>query len=462
MSRVYTKYKVVAYTLLSIFWVLGTYTCILQEISESVYNAISTYINIVGEGLLVILALWTIRKRVDMFLIGSFLAISIISSYLNNGGLFFWLNGLRSYIPMLFTVPVIRYLFSTRRRAMLFLRLMDKSIYIFLWLQIPVMIYQCILYGAYDNVGGTLGWMNSGTISTLIYLLSFYLMLRHWDKDKNYLENLKHNWILLMLLFPSMLNETKISLIYIVLYFLFLIPMDKKFLFRLLYLSPVILVAISVGVYLYSSFLNTKYLTDDDDPSNMFSVEWIEEYTFGKETMKTLVLEGYMENMNDVQETDFARGIKFAALPIILDDNPYGWIWGYGIGQFKGGTHVEMTKFASKFEWFIRGTVMQLMMFIIEMGIMGCLWLIIYILVLFRWGKRVGNRNKRLQWFMGIVTAMILTYAPFFTFIQFMILFTYIAFLSSRWRLTELCKPTALLFGEDAAITKKTILSRHP
>lgn len=436
------KYKLVVKVLMITFWVLGTYNFIFQETVPSVLDKISIYVSILSELIIVLLGLWTLRSKADKALIVSFLVLAIISNRVNNGSLILLFNGLRHYIPMMFLLPIVRYLFGTRERATYFIGVMDKSLYIFLWLQVPAMVYQCALYGAFDNVGGTLGWMCSGMISCLIYVISFYLMICRWDFDKNYLENLRNNWILIVLLLPSYLNETKISFIYLIMYFFFLVPMDRKFLLKALAVLPIVVAAVAGAGYLYMTFVNTE----GEDP---FTGDFIEQYTLGNDFMNELVIEGYMNKvMPDVQETDFARGIKFRVTPILLSDNPHGWLLGYGVGQFKGGSHVEQTEFAKNYSWFLQGTNMFAMMMIIELGIPGCIWLLAYFFVLFRWFYRVKSRNNRLQWFMGLTVLSVLAYGPNFIYIAFMLPMLYIIFMSSRWRLNSLVAPLPLSLSE--------------
>lgn len=424
------------------FWVLGTYAIVLQETVSPFYDKISTYVSMIGELTVTLLGIWTLRKKSDIALIVSFLLIAIISNRVNGGSIMLLLNGLRHYIPMMFLLPTIRFLLATRERATYFIYVMDKSLYIFLWLQVPAIVLQCSIYGPTDFVGGTFGWYQSGTISCIIYVISFYLMLRRWDFGKNYIGNLRENWILIFLLLPTFLNETKVSFVFLVLYFFFLVPMDKKFLMRMLVIFPILVILLAGTGYFYLKFVNKE----EDNP---LSSQYLEDYTLGSDGMTTLVLDGYMNKvMPDVYETDFARGLKFRVTPILLDDNPHGWTLGYGVGQFKGGTHVERTEFSERYNWLFQGTLMFGMMIILELGIPGCLWLLAYFFVVFRWFYKVKYRNKRLQWFMGMIVLIVIAYGPNFIYISFMLPLLYVIFVSSRWKLVELVEPLPLSLSE--------------
>ena len=431
-DKIVYKYKIVTHALLITFWVLALFPFVLQESVSSIYDATNSYFFIAGEAVILFLTIWTISKKIDFIVIGSFLAIALVSTWLNDESIFLCINGIRTYLPMLCLLPITRYLLATRARVEYFIPRMDRSLYIFLWVQVPCMVYQCILYGAYDQVGGSMGWMMSGVISCLIYTISFYLMLRRWNPDKSYMANLRDNWILLVLLFPSYLNETKISFIYLAMYFFLLIPMDRKFLLRLGYLSPLFILALAGAGYLYLSMANA----DNDNP---FSAEYIQNYTFGDDHVQSLVLDGYMNTiMPDVEELDFARGLKFAAIPIVLTDNPYGWYLGFGPGQYKGGTHVDKTEFAEEYDWLLRGTAMMGMIVILELGGFGIAWIFFYFFVLFRFFKRVRKREARLQVFMFIMMITVMLYASNFILTAFTLIFVYISMVSSRWGLMKL------------------------
>ena len=370
MEKTVPKYKIVARMLLAVFWVLGTYLFPIQELVPGAADAARATGSIVSDALIILAGLWTLRARIDIALYIVLLLIGGVSAWYNDIPAVMAINGLRAYLLPLSLLIIVRYLLSTRERVRYFLPRFEKSLYIFLLLQFPVMVIQCLRWGAYDNVGGSLGWMRSGTISTLIYLISFYLMVRRWDDSRTYLENLKQNYMLLVCLFPSMLNETKISFVYLAMYFFFLVPMDRMFLKRMLYVIPLMLLSIGGALALYITILGGATIDDyEGTQTDVTSSKFISEYMVGNDEVRTLVLDGYMETvMPDVQEADFARGLKYAVLPIILSDTPHAWYVGFGPSQFKGGTTLETTPFAKEYEWLLRGTEMSVMSYLIEPG----------------------------------------------------------------------------------------------
>lgn len=427
-DKVYNKTKIVVWILLTIFWVMSTYCFILQETMPKLYTKIGPLFLLLGEVSTACLGIWLMRNKYDILFFASFIVITLISTRINGNGLIFWANGLRHYIIFLFVLPIFRYLTATKPRLTYFIEKFDKTLYIFLWLQVPCMIYQCILYGAYDNVGGSLGWMMSPVISTLIYMISFYFMIKKWDFSISLAANLKKNWILLFLLFPSYLNETKISFLFLALYLLLVIPMYKQFARMIVVVIPIIVFALATVGYLYMSVVDTN-------GADIFSREYLEYYIYGDEDAQDYILEYFLENDDvDYDQGDIARGIKFLTVPTLMDEDN-SWLFGHGIGQFKGGTQVRQSKFAKQYDWLFLGTVMAGFQWLIETGIIGCTWIVCYFIYLFRMFTKRRERELRIQWYIGLITLLLIPYACNFVFVPFALIYVYIVYLSSRWKL---------------------------
>lgn len=406
---------------------------------------------------MVIIGIWTLRKSMDIAIIIAALIITYYSTcILNSESFFVWINGFRRYIPYLFVLPIIRYLWNDSERRVRFIRIFDKTLYYFLWLQFPCLSLQAILYGMGDLGGGSLGWFNSGIISQLIYVISFYLMIRSWDPKLGYIRNLGKNWILLILLFPSFMNETKISFIFLILYFIFLIPFDKNIGRSFLLVIPIVALLSGGAFWWYVTFVDLK--------GDVYRENFLNNYVMGAD-VNEMVFDYLDEDVNtdDVFESDYARGIKFMLLPTLLEKGkPFNEFWGYGIGQFKGGNGLEKTKFAKHYDWIFRGTQMEIFNIIIELGYIGGALLIIFWFYVFRFFKRVGknNRNKRLQWWMGLNMLLMIIYSPSFDSLPFVIIVLTICFMSSRWKeLPAFQKPYLFIPPkQNNSITTKTLL----
>ena len=127
-----------------------------------------TFSQLIVDLLLLFLALCTARKMVDLIAIVSLIVIAAISGFIvNNDSQVVWLNGLRYFYPILFLPPILRYFWETEYRHDLFIKSLDRQLYIFLWLQVPAVLFQFFLHGAGDYVGGTFGgWLRPKSQAT--------------------------------------------------------------------------------------------------------------------------------------------------------------------------------------------------------------------------------------------------------------------------------------------------------
>lgn len=423
------KTRLVGAIFFSVFWIMAVYPFIIQQsISYDFFMSIRSYIDLIIDFFVIVLGLTLLRNRSDIIIFGSFIILTAISTIFVNGlSVAYWINGMRYYAALLFMRPIFNYYFRNPKRKKKFIYRMDRILYFFLWLQVPCMIYQCALYGAFDRVGGSIGQMMSGLITSLIYMISFYLMLRRWNHNLSYIQNILKNWILIFLLFPSFLNETKVAFVFIFLYFFFLIPIDRKFIIRLIVISPLIVLILLGCGYLYLYFVDTR-------GDNVFSIEYIEEYIMGNDgTMdyvEYLVDEG-IEEFED-ESDDLFRGAKFAAIPMVFNGDIKALMLGMGVGQFKGGNSMEKTKFAKEFGWLTVGTTMMGMVWFIDMGWMGIIWLLCVFSVLFGFFRKC-HRNYQLQAFLVLTLILESVYVAAFMHLLFSIIFIYLGYISCRW-----------------------------
>lgn len=401
-------------------WLVGAIPFFGQEFVYGLYVKISSVVLLIADIIIVSLGVITIKHKTDKILLCLFVAASFYSTcFLNGGTLLQYVNGMRLYLGFIFLIPIFRYFIENDQRRDAFISKMDKNLYFFLWLQLPCSIIQCMRYGAFDQVGGSLGWMLSGEMSTLVYLISLYFMRKKWDKTLGYLANIRKNWTLILLLLPSFLNETKVSFIYLLLYFFFVMPMDKKLIVRVLCLAPCVAIILFVMSTFYSMMAGGK--------SGTFSGEYIETYLYGDEDGRNYV-EFVIENGSDIVEEDqgdLARFIKFMAVPMLWEEKDHTTLWGYGIGQFKGGSVLEKTELAKEYEWLLHGTVMTFYMFALELGILGLAWFIVFWIMQIR-SKDKANRDTPIMIYLMILVAIIGLYNASFNNLAFSIIFMYI------------------------------------
>ncbi len=427
-----SKGKLVIYWLMFTFWLLGFYPFLVQLSSYRLFETIDGRIMLFFEVAYIALGLSLLRKRADIWLTVSFMAIAFVSTVIVNGRpTIDWFNGLRFYVPMFAMLPIIRYAMATRERREFFIELFDRSLYIFLWVQVPCMLYQFVVWGGWDYGGGSLGFYQSGVISELIYTISFYLMLRRWDADKGYISNLFTNWVLVFLLFPSFLNETKSSFIFLVLYFFFLAPLNRKFWKTMLVMLPFM----GGAIWLFNYFYMDVY--GGSEYGDVLSKEYFDFYVIGDPVTYDLMEIAYDKSEAE-DDVDFQRGLKWVAIPWVMDDQgEQSWIWGNGIGLVKGRSDDNPTAINRDYRWLLQGTMMTMEMFILECGIWGVLWFVAAMIVLFRREDRRSSISRGMRWFMLGMLVSVIFYNTSMNIILFCLIFYYLVYLSTHWEYAE-------------------------
>ncbi len=396
------KYKFMSRVLFTALWIQLCWGFVCSDILPAL-EPTRNYINLLLDGVYLMLGIATIRERRDLLILGSFVLIAGISAYLNHQGIVVFFNGTRDFIGLLFAAPVIRY-FLGSQDAERFVKSFDKMFYVFLWLQVPCLVSQFIRFGAGDAGGGTLGVGGSGMVSTLIYIVSFYLINKRWDEESSYINNLWRNRDLVFLIFPTFLNETKISLIFFALYFVLLLRVDRKFIVRIIIALPFGIALFLGGAYLYMSSSGVD--------SDHFDAAYFNDYLLGDDIDQLLELAELVQD--EVVETDnlwvvdLPRYGRFVAVPEILNSATGGGLmFGAGLGQFKGGSVVSASGFASKYQWFLQGSSIMFFFIVIQLGLVGLVWMIYTIFsILFTPDKYPRAGNLKLYMFMVLLLVL--------------------------------------------------------
>ncbi len=419
------KYKLYSGIFFGALWVLILFQFVSQEILTFL-RPLHSYLFFLIDVIFIVMGVLTLRKRNDILVVVSFVIIVIISSFLlNHDNKILVINGTRSYIGMLFTLPIVRY-FSTGKNGARFMRTFDRTLYLFLLIQVPCVVWQYIKYGPGDRVGGSLGDWHSGEISALIYAVSFYLILKKWD-TAHYLRSLRENKQYLFLLLPSFLNETKASFIYLVLYFILLFKVDRTMLRRVLIASPFALVVFSGLGFVYLRVTG-------QEADVVLSMEFVNKYFIGENLDHSLDVaiavqdEGLLLDENYDGIFDMPRFAKLIFVPKVLKDSHRSLWFGAGLGQFKGDHVLQRTPFAKKNQWLLLGSKPWLFYVFVELGLVGVAWMIITLLynLAFRRNKFIYGMNIKI--FMAATFLLYFLYLEIFTDITFCLIVFYILF----------------------------------
>lgn len=412
-----TKSILIQRALIGVFWVLGTVGFICDEFVPGL-ESLRSYIILACDAVLVMIGLMSLRHKVDLIFIGSLLLLSMTSSIVfNRLPVIFSVNGMRVFIGAMFCYPIFRYFIDDQQRHDHFIKTWDKQLEIFLWLQVFCIGYQFIIYGADDHGGGSLGNWYSGTISMLIYLISFYLMKKRIN-PKHFMASIVNNYKYVLLLLPTFFNETKISFVLLVLYFVLLMPIDKRLFVRSIIVLPIMSLLFLLGYTTYQLTYKGD-VSKTADNLDIFSEEYLMEYVLSDVENAEEDVEWSLEN-DEKGVADLGRLTKFLLLPMFEENNPGHIPLGFGVGHFKGGTKLSHSEFYDQYEWYLIGTIPYLIHIYLQLGVVGLLWFIVFFISLFiRHPKAYPKRDLNLQIFLIIFIGINLFYLeslrdPFF------------------------------------------------
>ncbi|MCM1162706.1 MAG: hypothetical protein NC339_00390 [Muribaculaceae bacterium] len=374
----------------------------------------------VEDFIFIILGLIALSSRRDILILLSLLVIVAISSYLNRLPLSMTINGLRSYIALVMCIPIIRYLL-TSKNAGRFIKTFDKQLMILLYLQGACVMLQFFKYGPSDYDGGLFGDGGTGPVSTFIYITSFYFLSKRWDFSLSFWQNVKANKIFFILLLPTFFNETKISFVFIAIYIVLLFPIDKKYILRVLCISPFMILILVVAGWTYinitksDQFLQaeviTSYLTGGEDVEELMDLA-IRVQDAGLET-------------DMVWAVDLPRFMKLSLVKSALKPTKGGMMFGAGVGQFKGGSVMGKTEFSKKNKWMMSGTLPSLFWVLIDLGIVGTIWLLVNLVsILLVPDRRMMGKNIKI--YIALIWLAIMFYDQQITVIASMFVMFYI------------------------------------
>lgn len=355
------KYKIYTCLLSAFLWLSLCWGFVQDELVPGLEH-VRSFVFLFADFVFLVLGLYALRSRRDVYIVISFLLILLFSAVLNRQGIVTIFNGSRDFIGLLLAAPVIRMLLLSKYSER-FERSFDRQLLVFLSLQTVCVTWQFFKYGPGDYVGGSMGEGASGTISVLIYFISFYLMIRRWDCELSYFMNIRKNFLLVFLLYPTFLNETKISLVLFVFYFILLVKIDRDIVLKAMKMFPIIIVLSIASVTVYSYVVDT-------DAGDVFTEDNMYNYFIGEDIDYLIDVAMKVQDQeietDNVWAVDIPRISKLVLAPVILDDTG-GKIWlGAGVGQFKGASVIGQTSFARKNNWFLQGSRPLLFFIIVQ------------------------------------------------------------------------------------------------
>lgn len=412
-----------------LLWTVACFGFVAEELLPPL-NALRSPAMLACDALALILGLLTMRQPRQLWVFASFIAITFASTIIANRlGTVTYANGSRMFFGILFMPPVVLYLLNSDK-ADRWRQGLDKQLRAFLYVQAACITWQFLRYGAGDHGGGSMGLGFSGITSTLIILISYYFVARDFDTD-NFWASLWKKRQYIILVYPVFLNETKISFVFLAIYFVLLFRGGIRDMAKMVIALPF---AAIVFALMYTVYMNVTGFDRDDD-IDIANSDFINEYLFSEdadaaiENMQNLVDHGdeAMESVDGFSTQDLPRFVKIAVTPISVARSDGGTILGAGLGHFKGGTNLERTEFYKENEWLIKGTVNMYMFLYMQMGILGLLWMGFYIKELLRFGIRPYDESLRLKIFMLLISVISFFYNDSYSTLIFGLIFAIIA-----------------------------------
>ena len=405
-----------------IFWVTMTFGFISEELLPPLVDWRSSVL-LLTDALWVLLACITVRRTWHIVAIASFLVVSYLCTCIfNDLSVVFWANGLRDFLGLMLAYPVVCYFMSDESRRERFVPSLDRQLLIFLVIQAFCVTYQFLLYGAGDHGGGSLGNNGSGQISTIIYIVSYYLLHKRLDTD-HFFASLNENKLLIFLLFPTFLNETKISFLLIIIYFVLLLPLDRRFLVRAMWAIPIVLGLVWVGAGVYTMVVRNS-------GEDITSMEYLTQYLSIDDIDEAE--QGALWDIEQGNKADVPRLAKLMYLPLLHTLEPGHEVVGFGLGQFKGGTQLDVSDFADRYDWLLMGSIPYLFHVHIQLGLVGIACLFAWLLALFiikpSWST---GRDLNIQMFVALVILMVMFYNDMLRALTFSMIFY--TFFTASW-----------------------------
>lgn len=415
------KYKLYTGLLFGFLWISLCWGFVQDELFPGL-ERMRSFMFLLADVIFLLLGTYALRNRRDVSILIIFFVILVASAMCNRQGVVTVFNGSRDFIGLLFAVPIIRMLLVSKHSER-FERLCDRQLLIFLSIQTVCVTWQFFKYGPGDYVGGTMGEGASGTISVLIYFISFYLMCKHWDYELPYFTNIRKNFIYVFLLYPTFLNETKISLVLFVFYFILLVKIDRRVVIKSMKILPIFVALSAVSVTIYSYIVQT-------DAEDVFSEDNMYNYFIGEDIDYLIDVAMKVQDQeietDNVWAVDIPRISKLVLTPAILNETG-GKIWlGAGVGQFKGATVIGRTPFARKYGWFLQGSRPLLFFIIMQLGIIGLVWLLINMVTIIQSDSR-WTYAWNIRLYLYLLLAMSMLYNDSFRLFSYCFILFYIA-----------------------------------
>jgi hypothetical protein len=360
------------------------------------------------DGLMVVMAL-TVMFRNRRFYGSRVMAVFLLAATVtviynaDKIGILSQLNGLRQPL-FFFSSLVVLYDFIQSPIRDRFIKVFSTFLVVWGLSQIPTSFLQFLKYGANDNVGGTFGLTGgSGLVTQLVFLIMFYLVARYGSLEDG--ERYSTAKVLLFsgLLIPCLLNETKISFVFLAMYLLLLTRVRR--LWRTL---PLLVFG---GLMIYG--LLYYYESTVGGVEEIASDKFLKRYLF----------------YDPRQHTDIPRLQKVVLAVNLVSKDIVTFFFGTGYGLFTGKSILGTSRLGRSLSYF-EGTRSLLSTLWLEGGLAGVAVFGVAMSAFFRWPRLQSFVTRRFALFLlaGMVLIWVYneaildrTFAAIFTFMMLLV-----------------------------------------
>lgn len=414
------KYKLFTVSFFGAMWVMLCFGFVAEELIPPL-ESLRSFVFLLCEVVFLGLGLFTLRSKRDITVFVSFVVLAVVSSKLNNLSPVYVINGTRDFFGLLFAIPIIRFVLKSKHRDQ-FIESFDKQLFVFLFIQAFCLVWQFVRYGANDHGGGSMGNGFSGIVSTLIYIISFYLLSKRWNFD-NYWVGIRDNKIYFILLLPTFLNETKISFIFLMAYFILLLKVEWKTVFKVLVSIPLIIVGMVGAGLAYLTITQQSF-------ENVFSQSAMDDYMIGEDPEELIdlavAIQDEIYDEEDIGLIDIPRFSKLLLVPEALPDSEGGVLLGAGVGQFKGGSVLQLTEYAERWNWLLSGSIPFVFFILMQLGLIGVAWMF-FVLITALLPRSSTLMGKNIKLFLWIIILLIMFYNDSLRYFPLCFILFYIA-----------------------------------
>ncbi|MCC6395843.1 MAG: hypothetical protein IT282_02420 [Bacteroidetes bacterium] len=386
------------------FLVLGfhSYVGIFSTILLPGISLIVRYVFVVTDVLMVALCVtvfWRNRTHYGARALSLFVAFALLTFIYNieHMGPSATLNGLREPVFFLSSLVVVYDFFQSDLRDR-FVESFTSYLFVFALLQLPASLYEVARFGATDHVGGTFGFGGSGILTQLLFLIAFYFVVRRGSLYEGTAFNIKKVFLYSILLIPCALNETKISFIFLPLFFS-LIAFTSGKVYRAI---PIVVLSVLLGL-----FWEYFYSTNVQETRTVFDIRYVERYLYSGDN-----------------SVDMPRLARIPVMFHLMRGDIGAILLGLGYGLFGGANVLGMTQLGKTLS-FLGGSKILLFTIWIQGGLLAVLSVAFAMFGFMRTKSWNYYTLRRFKWFLFFSLIVMWVYNDAILFRTFAIMTSY-------------------------------------